>query len=286
MIIVHINGGLGNQLFQYAAARRLAAVHHTEVKMDVRELSSNALRAFSLSAFKGVDVNFATTEEVERLRKPGLFFKVANRLKPVNKRSFFREVSFRYDSRFNLLQDNVYIKGYWQCEQYFLDIENKLRHDFQLKESFIQNVTGFATELSAVNSVALHIRRGDYTNKESLAQHGLLPFSYYERAIVHIEETVDHPHYFIFSDDSNWVKSNFPLPVNHTLVSGEITRSQYEDLFLMSKCRHNIIANSSFSWWGGWLNEHKEKIVIAPKQWFARRNEAAYDIVPAHWIRL
>jgi hypothetical protein len=171
------------------------------------------------------------------------------------------------------VEDPSIQNGYWQCDRYFSNIENEIRKEITLKEIPSNTARKYAEQiLSSPNSVMLHIRHGDYLTwaKE---RHGVLPVEYYLKAIEHFT----NPNVFLFSDDPNC-----SVPVPHTRVYC----APHEDLWLMSKCRHAIIANSSFSWWGAWLGADKTGTVIAPKQWFAKGNEDARDIIPVRWIRI
>ena len=139
----------------------------------------------------------------------------------------------------------------------------------------------------AVNSVSIHVRRGDYlTNPVTFQTHGLCDIDYYKKAIDEILDLVDKPHFFIFSDDQSWAKSNiiFGAPTDYVMHNNSL--KNYEDLRLMSYCRHHIIANSSFSWWGAWLGNNPEKIVIAPKKWFNDPKIDTTDLIPDTWLRL
>jgi hypothetical protein len=144
-----------------------------------------------------------------------------------------------------------------------------------------------AEQISRVNSVSLHVRRGDYVaNLKVAAIHGLCSKEYYASAIKFISKKVERPHFFVFSDDINWVENNFKINYPCTYINQNFSNESYNDLRLMSLCQHNIIANSSFSWWGAWLNCNSEKIVIAPKKWFANSDKRCDDLIPEKWVRL
>ena len=134
-------------------------------------------------------------------------------------------------------------------------------------------------------SISLHIRRGDYLTPENAETHCLCSPSYYQNAIQYIVQRVENPHFFIFSDDITWVFDNFKMPYPYTIVNVNDSYTGYYDLELMRNCKHNIIANSTFSWWGAWLNENPNKIVIAPQRWFMNQEEEI-DIIPSSWVRL
>jgi hypothetical protein len=281
MIISKIIGGMGNQLFQYAAGRSLQKLHNCELKLDLFAFENYDLRNFDLSNFN-VEINVATLEEIKSLTFSNYLQKVKNKIKPINERTFFKETFFHYNRLFEKLGSNVYIKGYFQSEKYFKPIEELIRKEFSLNSEIIDPVKDLGREISSHNSISIHFRRGDYKNREFYEYHGILSLQYYLDSYKYFNENITNPVYYIFTDDIQWVKSNISLP-DSIFVSGEITKNHYEDLYLMSQCRHNIIANSSFSWWAAWLNNHEDKIVIAPKKWFKKGPKDTYDLFPESW---
>lgn len=236
MVIVKLKGGLGNQMFQYAYGRNLALKRKTILKLD----KSFLRRRFWQKAL-GV-----TPREYE--------------LGEFNIKAEFAKPDFR-----------PRLKGYWQNEKYFKDIRPILLKDFTLKKK-TKNFLKFKKLISGVNSVSIHVRRGDYVKRKVTGNyHGVLDLDYYRQAVEIIRKKVKKPRFFVFSDDPTI--SNF---------SG-LTNS--EELILMSLCKHQIIANSSFSWWGAWLNRNPAKIVIAPQRWFRAKIDD-FEIVPQPWIKL
>jgi len=284
MIISKVIGGLGNQLFQYAAARCLAQVRKTEVKLDLTGFQDYQLRNFDLNALN-INVVIARNQEIDALKAKGTLQRLQSYLTPYNRRKFYKQPYFHFDPHFYRLGSQVYLQGYFQSERYFQPIQPIIRQEFSFKEEIIKEVKTYGKYLTTQRSVAIHIRRGDYKNEEALRVHGIVPISYYQQAIAFLEQNVSNPQYFIFSDDINWVKEKLPLE-NATIVSGHYSKTHFEDLYLMSQCQHNIIANSSFSWWGAWLNTNPGKIVIAPKQWFNEGPKDTQDLFPASWITL
>jgi hypothetical protein len=143
-----------------------------------------------------------------------------------------------------------------------------------------------AEQIGRVNAVSLHVRRGDYVkNPKTTATHGLCSLDYYHTAIRYIYETVEQPYFFIFSDDMAWVKEHLKIDAPCQYVDHNQGKESFNDMHLMSLCKHHIIANSSFSWWGAWLNSSPEKIVIAPNKWFANQNNIK-DLLPNDWVTL
>jgi Glycosyl transferase family 11 len=284
MIIIRIIGGLGNQLFQYAAARCLAEMRGTEVKLDVTGFQDYQLRNFDLKELH-TKSSIATQQEVNELKPNGRLQRIQSYITPYNKRKFYKQPFFHFDPHFHQLGNKVYLQGFFQSERYFASIQFLLRKELQVKEEHLSGVQNLVTTLQTKNSVALHIRRGDYKNEEALHYHGIVPISYYQQAIALLQQRVTNPHFYIFSDDGHWVKENLRLE-NATIISGIHSKTHFEDLYLMSQCQHNIIANSSFSWWGAWLNDNPDKIVIAPKQWFNEGPKDTQDLYPSGWITL
>jgi len=286
MIIVNLKGGAGNQLFQYALGRRLALKNDDELRLDIGGLDrANAVgdvyRPFALSAFS-LAATTASAEEVRRLKYPyGLLSKA------------WRFISFKLLRRHHVtfepnvlkFSGDIYLDGFWQSPRYFEDIRETLLADLTLREPLAGRAAAYAEQIVSCTAVALHVRRGDYAkNKQVAAALGLCSLAYYEKAVTHVKAHVEQPTFFIFSDDMAWVKANLLVGKDAVYVEGE-GLSDTTELTLMSKCQHNIIANSSFSWWGAWLNQNPEKIVVAPTPWF---DQTKYDkdLIPLSWVQL
>jgi len=285
MIISHIIGGLGNQMFQYAAGRTLAHLNKTFIKLDVSSFEENELRNFDLLCFNA-KIGFATKEEISNLLPAHNFEKAFQYFSPLKKRSYYREKEFCFDEKVLGLGKNVYLKGYFQSEKYFLPAKDIIKADFTFKNEVIKNLKELSTSFKNANAVAVHIRRGDF-DKDLITSgyHGTLSPDHYNSAIELIKAKIPSPTFYFFSDDINWVKENLPLP-GAQFVSGNITKNHFEDLYLMSQCKHNIIANSSFSWWGAWLNDNPDKMVIAPKKWFNKGPKDTQDLIPEGWLKV
>ncbi|MFN8447792.1 MAG: alpha-1,2-fucosyltransferase [Anaerolineae bacterium] len=182
---------------------------------------------------------------------------------------------------------DVYLQGYFQNERYFKSIESLIRQDFVVPTPFDSRNGEMAERIRRVQSVSLHIRRGDYaTNAETRSIHGLLPLDYYQTAVQHIAKSVDQPHFFVFSDDPVWACDHLRLDFPLTVVDYNGAERDFEDMRLLSLCQHHIIANSSFSWWGAWLCENPDKIVCAPKRWLQDTRYDTDEVVPATWRRI
>jgi hypothetical protein len=284
MIIARVTGGLGNQMFQYAAAKALAIQNGIDVKLDISEYLKDQLRNFDLFNLN-VTASIASKNEIDQVKAFNSFGRIKSKLTSYKKRRFYKQPFFHFDDNFFNLGANVYIQGYFQSEKYFHSIKEIIINDFTLKKEVIGKVRELGTSLQNENSVSVHIRKGDYKNKETQKVHGVLPLDYYDQALKKIRSEIQNPHFYIFTDDSKWVEQNFKVS-NATIISNHISFNHFEDLFLMSHCCHNIIANSSFSWWGAWLNQNKEKIVIAPENWFNKGPKDVHDLIPANWTKL
>ena len=188
-----------------------------------------------------------------------------------------------YDKKIFNLSGDVFLDGYWQTEKYFCNISDIIRKDFSFKESFLCAKREVLDDIKNTNSVFVHFRRGDYVSDQRTNKfHGVCDMEYYKKSIEYFLRLGNNFKFFIFSDDIDWVKENFKID-NCFFVSNKKLRD-FEELFLMSKCKHAIIANSSFSWWGAWLNDGKDKIVIAPKKW--NNSDCYNEIVPDRWIKM
>jgi hypothetical protein len=272
-------------MFQYAAAKSLAARLHTTFKLEsLTSLQKDKQRSIALQDLN-THFELATRAEIKKFvgfptlyrHKPRFFSRLG--------RNIYREPHFHYDPNFFSLRPPVFIDGFWQSPQYFQDIEPILREEFSVKEELIQNMKEKAREMQARSSVAVHIRRGDFLKPKIKAYHGVMSAFYFEKAIGIIREQVPDAYVYFFSDDIEWVKQNLVVGRNSEFISGN-NNSAIEDFYLMSKCRHNVIANSSFSWWAAWLNDNPNKIVVAPQKWFAEPTIDTRDLIPREWIRI
>jgi len=292
MIIVKLWGGLGNQMFEYAFGRRLALKNQTELKLDDSGLAyeNSTPRHFSLGCFN-INAELATPADIRKVRKelPGKLLKKVQKFldkkRIVPAKNSFREVELSLPELLNL-KGELYLEGFFQRGEYFKDVVEEIRKDFTLKESLANFNPALEERIKNCESVAVHVRRGDYLlDLEYNKTHGVLPLDYYQNAISYIKRKVKNPFFFVFSEDKKWCEDNLSLGEQVFFVE---PGKDYEDLILMSHCQHQIVANSSFSWWGAWLNDNPEKIVAAPKQWFAdeKMNEQTVNLVPKEWIRI
>lgn len=291
MIIARLKGGLGNQMLQYAAglslAHRLGSKFFIDLSWfdyakDIDAPRHYELACFNLSAQPIRPSRFALTRPGNSL-KISAYKYTKGLIKP--RVGHFIEKNDRFDKEFFKLPDNTLIEGFFADERYFKDTRDLLLADFSFKNPPSGQNKRRLAEIEKTDSVSIHVRRGDYANiKATRDFHGLLGTEYYKNAINNITKKVKSPHFFIFSDEPAWCKKNLKPQFPTTYISGN--KAGFEDLRLMQNCKHNIIANSSFSWWGAWLNQNPDKMVIAPKKWFRDPSMDAAEIVPKNWIRL
>ena len=296
MIIVKLMGGLGNQMFQYAAGRRLAHRHNTQLKLDLSFLESGGVttrRVYELDHLN-ISAGIATALEVAEYTGTGTNF--LQSLLAAVRRSIglataephrYVERHFQFDPALLDAPDNSYLAGYWQSEKYFADIGDILRHEFAVRAEPDDWNRRMAEEIKATESFSIHVRRGDYVSDKTTGDyHGICSLRYYQAAVDMVVSQVRSPHFFVFSDDPAWVKENLTVHYPMTYMDHNGPGRGHEDLRLMSLCRHHIIANSSFSWWGAWLCRNPDKIVIAPDTWFNKGEIDTKDLLPARWIRI
>lgn len=283
MIVTRIRGGLGNQMFQYACGRAAALRLGTDLGLDLRDWAKDQPHPYALPHFK---VQTVTPEGLPPGRGSGLLANVRAALG--SKLETFRESSIGYDPGIQSVSDGTLLKGYWQSERYFADQEAAVRADFQFTEAPKGETARLLAEIEAAPAVSLHIRRGDYvSNAKYNAAHGTTGLDYYRKAADVVANAMPQdPVIYAFSDDPEWVRDNLSLPFELRFVSHNDGSTAHDDLRLMSACEHHIIANSSFSWWGAWLNPSKTKTVVAPAQWFGDPAKVNPDITPPSWHRL
>jgi len=293
MIIAQLRGGLGNQMFQYAAGRRLAEKNKTKLKLDLRLLLDRTprehfvYRNFDLDIFR-IQENIAKSYEVKILSiglKRALFKLLG---KDVQNRRCIIEPHFHFYRELLDAPDNVYLDGHWQSYKYFADIEQIIRKEFVFKKGFDAISMKMAQKIRSMNSVCINVRRADFVhNPIARKQHGVCSLAYYKQAEKIIYSNVNNPHFFVFSDDIAWCVDNISFNHDFTIVSHDCAGRKFDDyLHLMTLCDHYILANSSFAWWAVWLNPKKGKVVIAPKKWFNNHTIDTTDLIPKNWIRI
>ncbi|WP_170000227.1 alpha-1,2-fucosyltransferase [Campylobacter sp. RM9328] len=286
MIIVKIIGGLGNQMFGYAYAKALQQKGY-EVKIDISAFETYKLHGgYQLDKYY-IDLDYSTKDENNRFYKNTIFHKVLKRLR-IDFFKIIRENSLLFDKKLLEIKDNRYLDGYFQCEKYFKDIREVVLKQFTINQEFSNYTKDVEKKiLNSQNSCSIHIRRGDFVNNNNILIHGACSIEYYNKSMRYLEDKIANISYFVFSDDIEWVKNNLSIQ-NGIYIDCKKKRIPHEDIYLMSLCNHNIIANSTFGWWGAWLNQNKNKIVVAPKIWFADKKlqEQSKDIVCEEWIKI
>ncbi|AWA29770.1 alpha-1,2-fucosyltransferase [Flavobacterium magnum] len=272
MIVVKLIGGLGNQMFQYAAAKAIAIERNQPLELDVSAFDHYKLHQFALHHFNFSAKVFRPRHILwDKVRS--LFIKILH----------YKERDFGFNARiFDLKADDLYLDGYFQSEKYFLKHSSTIRREFEIISSLKPQTLKVLEEIRNTNSVSLHIRRGDYVGNPL---HGTDNELFYRKALGFIETKIENPKLFVFSDDTLWAKQNFKSKHEVIFIDFNDALSNFEDIKLMSCCKHNIIANSSFSWWGAWLNDNPGKLVVAPQQWFNDKSINTSDLIPENWIR-
>lgn len=278
-------GGLGNQLFQYAAGKSLAIKNNTPLVIDTSFLNKKGNEEIFTPRELALDAFNITAAVVNDFGRDHLKLDKSDMLNKLRRK--FLGYSTIYDYDFDLKTGffdsgkNVILEGYFQSEEYFAAIKDVLRAEFTLKGSEVN--TG---DITKQESVGIHFRRGDYSEKQNLnALHGTCDISYYEKAVAYMRSKLADPVFYIFSDDIPWVKENFRGEGNFIFIENKGKQAHLHDFEMLKSCRHQVIANSTFSWWAAWLNANAGKIVIAPSKWFNNR-EIKHNIIPPQWIQL
>ena len=283
MIITEINGGLGNQLFQYAAGLSLSLRHQTQLKTAVQFKNADTSRSLGLSHFN-LNLIEASQEEVSQLYSGSAIDRAIQSILPAQFKHVYKEKHFAYQSGFEKLGSKVYLKGYWQSELYFSSITEQVKTTFTLKPEYYSSIQSLINEINTSESVSIHVRKGDYLLHPYSDYYASLESAYYNNALAALQENLPQLKLYVFTDDPKWVKENLALPIPYTLISGVQTTSMYEDFQAMLTCKYHIIANSSFSWWTAWLSARDGKKVVAPKEWFKNGPSDTADLIPKSWL--
>lgn len=308
MIITRLEGGLGNQLFQYAAGRNLALKHGTELRLDTWLYQLDTHRQFLLDRFpiRAREAGLAAiwklcpkeglTRVLIRKRPSRLIHRLIGQIcSPYRLGDFFAETSapplrqgkivrerwFHFDPEVMSQPDNVALIGFWQSEKYFSPIRSQLLDELKVEPAESE----FRDRIQNCESVSLHVRRQDFVND---SRYSPSTVKYCEAAMERMRECLVRPHFFIFSDDPDWVRQNLPPGRDVVLVTDEIRSDAVEEFRLMSVCRNHIVSASAYSWWAAWLNDRPEKVVIAPpaSAWYKQPGCMTQDLLPADWITI
>ena len=277
MIVMRLYGGLGNQMFQYALGRRLALDHGVPLKLDLAWFAKNPKRDYRLGHFR---IAAAPASPSDLALVAPTTADLAHRL--------VREAAFAYDKAVLDCPATAYLDGYWQSERYFAARADVIRADFQLAEPMQPERRVLASRIVAAGAaVSVHVRRGDYaSDPATLAYHGTCAPDWYGRVMDRMAEGLDRPSFFVFSDDPAWARANLPQRGEMVFVDLQPDGRDFEDMHLMASCSYHITANSSFSWWGAWLNPNPAKRVIGPARWFNQGPSNTDDLIPTTWTQL
>ena len=277
-IYVKIYGGLGNQMFQFAAGYAAAKNKKTKLSLDLDYYKKNNLHNnFELQKVFDIKSNVEILVKSNKFN----FFKM---IKKINYRVHkFNENQFHYNKNILNISNNTILDGYWQSERYFKKYENEIKKIFTFKVNLNEIEYNYFDEIYNNHSVSVHIRRGDFLLKKN-ENHKTDLNDYYLEAIKRIAKKFHKVKFYLFTDDPNWVRNYFNMNYNHKIVDINQEEKSYIDMYLMSLCKANIIANSTFSWWSAWLNNNNDKIIYAPRNWFNDKTINIGDLIPRNWL--
>ena len=287
-VVAGIGAGLGNQMFQYAAARRLAHVNGAELLLYIVKQTPGTHAVYGLHRFQ-TGGRIVTAAEAGGLKRPGKPRRLLTKLLPSLTSAdpeVVREEELVFNPAILELRRNVKLSGYWQCERYFADIAGIVREEFTLRDPLDAQSSAALARIESGPSAFIHVRRGDYVNSADPSKsHGTCPEAYYNEAIATLRQRIGPGlRFYVFSNDPAWVRENKIGGEGAEVIDWNGERPE-RDLALMRACRHAVIANSSFSWWGAWLGDGRERIVIAPRVWYRTLPECN-DILPERWLKL
>lgn len=294
MILVRLTGGLGNQLFQYAFAKQLAVSNNTQLKLDLSLLGNvnkkntfSVFRKFELDGFE-MPIFLASPREINYFNPPGktLFSRLKRKLVVSGSKRNIIQQGNEFSEAYLCTGDNHCIVGRWQSEDYFSGIVKELKKELRFKQQ-LGSSNAYYNAIVQSTAVGIHVRRGDYVSNRLYAEGiGALDTGYYKAGIDYLKKRCNNLRFFVFSDDINWCKMHFK---NEELVfveqTNEFTHPLY-DMQLISLCKHQIISNSTFSWWGAWLSEQADSVIIAPEKWARSKTYEPERIVPARWVKI
>lgn len=288
MITTVIRGGLGNQLFQYASAYALSKRMGQPLTLDISFFPKQTLRGYKLDKLKLADHRVTNGEDDGCLKRAykdkninGLIRRSPLKTLPVRKGKYLIDHAGSFTPEFFQIQaENVFLNGYFQSEEYFREVRENLLKQLQPAYEAEQDYNDVLREVESDNTVAVHIRHGDFAHGDGSAYHFVLGVKYYERAIAEISKKVSNPTYFCFSDDIEWVKKNIGGTDDFHFVSLQTSHADIDEMMLMKNCNHIITANSTFSWWAAWLNDHEDAIRIVPDKAYGNNH-----MIPDGWIK-
>lgn len=280
---VYLWGGLGNQLYLYAFAKSMAMRRNTEVLVE-RSFFQTQIDGITPHGFKlhhfSLAINEIGNKEMSAILLTDIERGPWNDGYDYRQRGWLQEqYERRFDPNVLSIDGDLFITGYWQSYKYFQSIREVLLRELEIKTPPSDQTRAMCEQIDSTNAVSLHIRRGDYLIQ---GQGMVLPGAYYQQAVQRMLQHVEKPHFYIFSDDPEWVRRNISMPFPMTIVDFNTAQTDYDDLRMMSRCRHHILANSTFSWWGAWLNKRREKQVVCPS--YGR--DIDQDLYPEGWMAI
>lgn len=288
MIITRLQGGMGNQMFQYALGRALSVKNGTPFKLDreIYKINNSIERHYDLDIFNII-------EEIAQKEEIPFFYRNSNNNKFLSKinsilnkilKNKGKELSFTFDHTILDVGPDIYLDGYWQSYKYFEGIEDIIRKDFSLRDNLPLHIENLKEGIKKENSLCIHVRRGDYVGN---SVHEIVGKEYYNKGIEKIKSLKKIDKIYVFSDDIKWCEQNMKFEFPTMFVGEEYAGIKAEGhMALMSACHNFIIPNSSFAWWGAWLSEYNDKIVVVPQQWFVDESINSGDLIPRGWIRI
>ena len=284
MIVVKLQGGLGNQLFQYSTAFALSQYKNCALYFDEKYFLKKDNVNHASPMLKYFNIDNKNSDSFLTVKNNSLKFFKNFIAKKTNKTLLvhIKEQQYHFKSLSDLSFESVYLDGYWQSYRYFNQFRNQICEKLKLKTSLPQNFMHFKNKIQTTTSVSLHVRRGDYLNKQNQKIYTSCSENYYADAIRLMQSKFDSPHFFIFSDDTNYLNEAFSWLTDKTIIN---TNSTITDFQLMRCCNHHITANSTFSWWSAWLNNN-QPLIITPKKWFLSPRLSEVDLIPSSWIKL
>lgn len=297
-ITVRLCGGLGNQLFQYAAGRNLAIAHSCPLYLDVSWYTDpgfqngDTIRTYDLGHYpiEAICLDNAVARKqsdvlpgAPRLRRLQALIRYQLLSLPLG--AMVVESGSHYNQSIQQVRPPAFLSGFWQSEKYFASIRLKLIQELTPSYPIEGKSLELVKRMQACDAISLHVRRGDYVSNAITNQmHGTCSLQYYASALDLLLPKCSRPEVFVFSDDPEWAKKNIKTSVPTCYISHNSSEKSYDDLRLMTFCLHNIIANSSFSWWGAWLGQQEGKVVCRPEKWFANAPWTSEDLLPNKWI--
>jgi hypothetical protein len=307
--------GQGNQMFQYAAGRALSLHSNLPYKLDTSTYEGYKVRRYELSDYFEIDTPIISKEELlsfqythpvkrlwnklapqkNKLKQSGLGYEAPklqrsllafyNSIQPAHKRLVYEEPHYHFDENFFNANSHIFLRGYWMSYKYFAGFEDAIRKDFTVRPHLVEYLEPTVEKMQQENSVSVLFRRGDLMSNPSYTKlKGIIPLSFYQEALNQLEQQFGSLNIYLFSDEIEWVINNLKTKHHVIPVSDHLAKNSLEQFYLLTKCKYNIIGNSTFAWWGAWLNNNPDKQVYAPSGWYSPYTHYDFkDVYPADW---